>query len=118
MQIVRTIVWVVLLIAFLLFAINNWQTLPIKIWENLILETKVPALVVVSFLIGLIPMYLVHRGVTWRLQRRISALESAARTAAAALAPATVPPVVEEEPVPPGPALSAEPLNDDKPEKL
>ena len=45
MQIIRTIVWVILLIALLLFSVNNWQDVEVKIWEGLILQTKLPALV-------------------------------------------------------------------------
>ena len=51
MKVVRTIVWVLLLIALLIFSINNWNPVEVKIWEGLILETKIPALVVISFLI-------------------------------------------------------------------
>ena len=87
MQIIRTIVWVLLLVALLLFAINNWRPVEVKIWEDLILETKVPALVIFAFLLGLIPTWLYHRGAAWRLQRRINALESAARNVALALSP-------------------------------
>ena len=71
MQIVRTIVWVLLLVVLLIFSINNWNPVEVKIWEGLVLETKIPALVVISFLIGLIPMWLLHRGKTFYLQRRI-----------------------------------------------
>jgi lipopolysaccharide assembly protein A len=84
MQIVRTIVGVVLLLVLLIFSINNWSPVEVKIWEGLILETKIPALVITAFLLGLIPMWLLHRGVRWRMARRISALETAARSAAAA----------------------------------
>ena len=92
MQIIRTIVWVSLLIALLLFSINNWQDVEIKIWEGLILQTKLPALVVVSFLLGLIPMWLLHKGSRWRLNRRIGVLESNVATANAPIAvPAPVP---------------------------
>ena len=90
MQIVRTIVWVILLIALLLFSINNWQDVEVKIWEGLILQTKLPALVVASFLLGLIPMWLLHKGSRWRLTRRIGVLESNVATANAPL-PAAVP---------------------------
>ena len=72
MQIIRTIIWVVVFIVILLFAINNWRPL----------ETKIPALAISCFLLGLIPMWLIHRGTKWRLKRRISTLESAARSAA------------------------------------
>ena len=82
MQIVRTVLWVVILVLLLAFSYFNWRPVEVQIWDNLVLETKVPALVVISFLIGLVPMWLIHRGSKWRLQRRIVALENAARTQA------------------------------------
>ena len=89
MHIVRTIVWVLVLFALLAFSFFNWETVEVQIWDNLVLETKIPALVIVSFLLGLIPMWLVHRGSVWRHRRRISALETAARTSAATTAATT-----------------------------
>ena len=94
MQIVRTIVWVLLLIVLLIFSINNWSPVEVKIWEGLVLETKIPALVVVSFLLGLVPMWLLHRGRSFYLHRRISSLETAAR--AAAVTPVAPPPPPED----------------------
>jgi uncharacterized integral membrane protein len=82
MNIVRTIVWVLLLVALLVFSAFNWNPVEIKIWEDLILETKVPALVVISFLLGMVPMWLLHRASRWQNERRIASLESAARAAA------------------------------------
>ena len=84
MQIVRTIVWVLLLVVLLIFSINNWNPVTVKIWEGLVLETKIPALVVISFLLGLLPMWLLHRISAFYAKRRISSLESAARTVAVA----------------------------------
>ncbi|AKH41258.1 putative integral membrane protein [Altererythrobacter atlanticus] len=99
MQIIRTIVWVVLLIALLIFSIFNWTPVEVKIWEGLVLETKIPALVAVAFLIGLVPMWLLHRGTKWHLGRRITSLENAARTQALTpVAPAHTP-EIEEAPV-------------------
>ena len=74
-----------------------------KIWEGLVLETKIPALVVVSFLVGLVPMWLLHRASRWNYDRRMASLESAARASALAPAPAPSPP-------PPAPAATAEAL--------
>ena len=112
MQIVRTIVWVLLLIVLLIFSINNWEPVTVKIWEGLILETKVPALVVISFLLGLLPMWLLHRITAYAARRRISSLEVAARTAAVtpvvpAVEPAADPLVAPEHPAEsPGPLKS------------
>ena len=90
MQIIRTFVWVLLLVLLLGFSFFNWKPVEVQIWDNLVLETKVPALVIVSFLLGLIPMWLIHRGVRWRLERRIAGLELAARSAAVTPSAATV----------------------------
>ncbi len=92
MNIVRTIVWVLLLAVLLIFAIANWdQEVEVQIWDNLVWDTKLPAVVVVSFLIGLVPMWLLHRASKWHLHRRIGSLESSARAAALAHEPAAEP---------------------------
>ena len=82
MQIVRTIGWVLLLFSLLAFSFFNWKPVEVQIWSNLVLETKLPALVIISFLLGLVPMWLVHRASKWRAQRRINALEAATTPAA------------------------------------
>ncbi len=98
MNIVRTIVWVLLLVALLMFSAFNWKPVEVKIWEGLLVETKIPALVVIAFLIGLVPMWLVHRASRWNYDRRIASLESAARASAMAHpAPAAAP--LPEEPL-------------------
>ena len=83
MQIVRTVIWVLLLVALAIFSYANWLPVSVRIWDNLLVDTMLPAIVVVSFLIGFLPMYLYHRGSKWQANRRIAALENAARTAAA-----------------------------------
>ncbi len=104
MQIVRTVVWVLLLAVLLIFSINNWNPVEVKIWEGLVLETKVPALVVLAFLLGLVPMWLLHRTTKWQLHRRISSLEAAARASAVAAstsyAPAEPAPEPQQRPLP------------------
>lgn len=84
MQFVRTLFWVLILAALLIFTAFNWRPVEVQIWTNLVLETKIPALVIVAFLLGLVPTWLLHRGTKWRLTRRISHLESAARANVAA----------------------------------
>ncbi len=91
MQLFRTILWVVILAALLAFSFFNWREVEVTIWENLVLETKVPALVIVSFLLGLIPMWMIHRGAKWRLNRRISSLEAAAESQRRLATPSATP---------------------------
>lgn len=84
MQIVRTVIWVLLLVGLLLFSIANWDpTVTVRIWEDIVVDTKIPAIVIVSFAIGFFPMWLYHRASKWGMQRKIASLENAARTAAA-----------------------------------
>lgn len=117
MQIVRTIFWVLLLVLLLAFSFFNWKPVEVQIWDNLVLETKVPALVIVSFLIGLVPMWLIHRGMKWRLHRRITALETSARNNAVA-APTTTVPADEPTPVSPSPAPLRTPPEPPRPDPL
>ena len=123
MQIVRTIVWVLLLVALLVFSAFNWKPVEVKIWEGLVLETKIPALVVVSFLVGLVPMWMLHRANRFYMSRRISSLETAARSAA--VTPVAPPPPPEEPaseripasapaPAPEPPAEDAGPLRSEE----
>ena len=113
MKIVRTVVWVLLLIGLLIFSVNNWNPVEVKIWEGLVLETKIPALVVIAFLIGLVPMWLLHRAARWNFDRRVASLESAAR--ASALMPATSPPAPVTEPLPEEPRTQITPVEETKP---
>jgi uncharacterized integral membrane protein len=110
MQIVRTIGWVLLLVALLIFSINNWNPVEVKIWEGLVLETKVPALVVIAFLMGLVPMWLMHRVSQWSFKRRLGSLETAAARAAAMPAPAPPAEPLPEEPRIDEPAAEQDPL--------
>ncbi|MFN3553725.1 MAG: lipopolysaccharide assembly protein LapA domain-containing protein [Novosphingobium meiothermophilum] len=76
MSVLRTIFWVVVLAALAAFSVANWQPVEVRIWEGLLLETKLPALVMLAFLIGLLPTWLLYRATRWRLQRRIANLET------------------------------------------
>ena len=85
MRIIRTIVWTVMLIALVLFSVTNWTPVTVRIWDQLFWETKLPALVILSFLAGLIPMWLLHIAGRWRWRRRLNALEAVNRQPSAAL---------------------------------
>lgn len=84
MQIVRTIIWVMILFGILTFSFFNWDTVEVNLWENLVLETKIPVLVITAFVLGLLPMWLYHRSVKWSLDRRIRSLEASIKSNALA----------------------------------
>jgi len=86
MQVIRTIIWVLILFGVLLFSFFNWNPVEVTIWDNLVVETKVPALVIISFLIGFLPVWLYSRGVIWSLNRKIRSLEIAAKASSVSAA--------------------------------
>lgn len=103
MHIVRTIVWVLLLVALLVFSVANWEpVVTVRIWENLVVDTRLPAIVALSFLLGFVPLWLLHRASQWQARRRIRALEAAVRAAVQPAAPvhtpAGFPPIDEHRP--------------------
>jgi uncharacterized integral membrane protein len=83
-KILRTIFWMLAAIGFLVFAIFNWQPVELTLWQNLVLETKVPVLVLLAFIAGFLPMWAVHRSIVWGLQRRVRALETSLKNTALA----------------------------------
>ncbi|WP_198005797.1 DUF1049 domain-containing protein [Erythrobacter sp. SD-21] len=110
----RTILWVLLLVGILAFSFGNWdRQIDVRIWPGIVWDTRVPALVIVSFLLGLLPMWLYHRGVRWRQSRRISALEMATQKMAAPKledsAPTRPEPVRKDPPAEPANPVDPEP---------
>lgn len=99
MQFVRTLLWLIALVAFVILTVLNWETtLAMRIWPGYVWDTRLPAIIIAAFLLGLVPTWLIHRGTKWRLKRRISHLETAARNHPAVQRP------VEPPPAPPPPA--------------
>ena len=83
MQIVRTAVWIVVTAILVAFIAMNWDRAPVNIWPletgYLHFEWPVGVIALVFFLLGLVPMWLLHRAGAWRLKRRISSLENSVK---------------------------------------
>lgn len=79
MNFLKTLFWVILLVGLVVFAVNNWEPVTVALWGGLRLDTKLPVLVIGSFFVGFLPLYTWHRGMHWRMKRRILSLETAAR---------------------------------------
>jgi uncharacterized integral membrane protein len=96
----RTIIWVLAGIGFVVFAAYNWNRVELKLWQNFVLETPLPAIVLLVFALGFLPMWAVHRSVTWSLQRRVRALENSLKNTAMAHRsdPVTIAPAASDKP--------------------
>lgn len=104
MLFLRILLWAVLAAIVLAFSYNNWQWITLKLWDGLQLDTKVPVLVIGSFLLGFLPMWIAGRFARWRLTRRIASLESSLEREQKRNAPP-----------PPSPAVAAESTADNRP---
>ncbi len=80
LQIVRTIVWAIIVSALAVFAYANWFRIDVTIWSNVVLNTPLPMIILTSFLAGLLPMWIFHRAARWRMKRRINLLETSQAT--------------------------------------
>jgi len=83
-KILRTIIWVLAMIGYLVFAIYNWKPVEVALWQNLVLETKVPVLALLAFALGFVPLWTYHLSVKWGLNRRVRTLENSLKNNALA----------------------------------
>jgi len=84
MQFLKTLFWVLIAVIVALFANRNWSNVTLNLWGDIQADIKVPALLLVVFLIGFLPTWLVMRARLWSYRRRLEALE---RNRVAALPP-------------------------------
>ncbi len=77
MSFLKTLFWVILATGFVIFAVHNWQPVSLKLWGGLWLDSKLPAIMLLSFLLGFVPLYIWHRSIIWKHKRKIGTLESA-----------------------------------------
>ncbi|GLT01987.1 hypothetical protein GCM10007897_33890 [Sphingobium jiangsuense] len=118
MNFLKTAFWVIIAVALALFAKANWAIapsysgyVPVKLWGDIILETRLPVLIVAAFLLGLLPTWLWGRACRWRLQRKLSSAERALASTAAASPSAAPAPGAEapDQPAEPDLSLPAKP---------
>jgi uncharacterized integral membrane protein len=75
MQFLKTLFWVALAIVLVLFASVNWTSVTIALWGGLEADVKLPVLVFAAFLLGFLPMLILHRARMWSQRRRLENLE-------------------------------------------
>lgn len=98
MSFLKTLFWIVVAVIVALFCFNNWTVVGINLWNGLILETRLPLLLAVTFLLGLLPPLLLWQATRYRLRRR-----------EVVQAPMSVAPVPAPEPMPPAGPISTVP---------
>ena len=86
MQFLKTVFWAFVAAVVALFAWVNWTPVTVNLWSDIQADIKLPLLLLVAFLIGLLPTWLVLRARVWSLKRRLETVE---RNRLASLQPRT-----------------------------
>jgi len=94
MQFLKTLFWVLIAVVVVLFVSRNWSDVTLNLWGDIQADIKIPILLLIVFLIGFLPTWLIMRARLWSARRRIESFE---RTRASSL-PAEH--EREDEPVP------------------
>lgn len=105
MQFLKTLLLVVIAVVIAIFCVSNWSDVTINLWSGLRLDTKLPLLIVIAYLAGLLPAWMWHRATRWSLSRKVDSLE---RALSQAQTP-QVPPNVASDVLPPSAAPIAAP---------
>ncbi len=75
MQFLKTLFWVLIAVLVALFASRNWSEVTVNLWGDIQADIKLPVLMLIIFLLGLLPTWLVLRARIWALDRRLDAME-------------------------------------------
>jgi uncharacterized integral membrane protein len=75
MQFLKTLFWVLIAVVVVLFASRNWFDVTLNLWSDIQADIKLPLLLLIVFLIGFLPTWLISRARLWSHRRRIDAME-------------------------------------------
>lgn len=75
MQFLKTLFWVLLAVVVALFAAHNWSDVTVNLWGDIEADIKLPILLLIVFLIGFLPTWLILRTRVWSHRRRLEAME-------------------------------------------
>jgi lipopolysaccharide assembly protein A len=106
MRFLKTVFWTLIAVVAAIFGANNWTPVAVNIWNGMIVDTYLPLLLLIAFLIGVLPTFLLHRATRWSMRRKLESTQRALADAQRAepileQAP-TIPPVAAPIAVPPG----------------
>jgi uncharacterized integral membrane protein len=84
MRFLSTLFWVLLAVIVVLFASRNWSDVTLNLWGDIQADVKIPILLLIVFLIGFLPPWIIMRARVWGHRRRVEALERQQVTAPSA----------------------------------
>ena len=75
MHFLKTLFWVLVAVVVALFAKANWAPVTVKLWGDIVADIRLPLLLLIAFMIGWLPTWIIMRARVWSLNRRIEAHE-------------------------------------------
>ena len=75
MQFLKTVFWVLVAVVVALFSFRNWAPVTLNLWDDIQADVKIPILLLIAFLLGFLPTWLLMRTRIWSYRRRVEALE-------------------------------------------
>ena len=78
MQFLKTLFWVLVAVIVVLFATRNWASVTLSLWGDIQADIKIPILLLIFFLLGFLPTWLIMRAKLWACRRRLDVLEDRA----------------------------------------
>ncbi|NCP11910.1 MAG: LapA family protein [Sphingomonadales bacterium] len=106
-------------VLIVVFAMFNWVPVTVRFWPGMLLDTSLPIIVAIAFLLGSLPLWIAHRVTKWKLSRRIDTtereLEIYRSTNSATADPAVAAPVEPAAPVLEQPAPTTADRDIDRP---
>jgi putative membrane protein len=75
MNFLKTLFWVLVAVIVVLFASRNWAPVTLNLWDDIQADVKIPILLMIVFLFGFLPTWLLMRTRIWSYRRRVEALE-------------------------------------------
>lgn len=91
MQFLKTLLWIAIAVLVALFAIRNGTPVTVNLWSDLQMVTPLWVIVLLSFLVGLLPVLAMHRASKWRWRRRLEQSDRALTESRNSTAQAAVP---------------------------
>ncbi|WP_109806852.1 LapA family protein [Sphingosinithalassobacter portus] len=119
MRFLKILFWLLLgglVAAFVIY--NGDERIALHLWGGLIADFSLPFLLILTFLLGFLPMLLAYHALRWRLRQRLAGLERAIADLRAVNA-APPPPAETPDPQPVAPAgeLPLAPVESSPPEE-
>ena len=81
MRFLATVFWALVAVVVALFSYRNWTDVTLSLWGDIQADIKIPLLLLIFFLLGFLPTWLIMRARIWSHRRRMESIERRQATA-------------------------------------